>query len=82
MLNPFTTTAKLVKTEKIASEVQKDLNTMNKTNWKTNTIGVITLLIGLSQLWAPSSIQPKISATAGLLAGAGLIAAKDASNKS
>lgn len=80
MLNPFTTTAKLVKTEKLADQLQKDINTMNKKNWKTNTIGAITLLIGLAQLWAPSTIQPKISATAGLLAGAGLIAAKDGNN--
>ncbi len=80
MCNPFTTTAKLVKTERIANEIQKDFNTMNKSNWKTNTIGAITLLIGLAQLWAPSTIQPKISATAGLLAGAGLLAAKDNNN--
>ena len=77
MNNPFTTLGKLAKTEKLAGQAQKEIDTMNKTNWKTNTIGLITLLIGLAQLWSPSSIQPKISATAGLLAGAGLIAAKD-----
>lgn len=77
MFNPFSTTAKLVKTEKAATEIQQEFNSMNKSNWKTNTIGAITLLIGLAQLWAPAAIQQKISATAGLLAGAGLLTAKD-----
>lgn len=76
MLNPF----KLIKSKPLVEGLQKDLTTMNKTNWKTNTLGAIALVIGLAQIWAPPAWQKQIQATSGVLAGAGLIAAKDHDN--
>lgn len=76
-MNPLTTLPKLIKSKPMVDHMEKDFRTMNKTNWKTNTIGIITLAVGLAALWAPSQYQPKIAKTATLLAGAGLLAAKD-----
>jgi len=51
---------------------------MNKSNWKTNTIGAITLLAGLAHIWVPNGVwQDRVNSTTAVLAGAGLIAAKD-----
>lgn len=80
MFNPFSTTAKLVKTEKMANEIQKEINGMTKSNWKTNLMGIITLVMGLASLWAPTQYQGKIQQTSALFAGAGLLAAKDHNN--
>ena len=77
MLNPFTTLPKLIKSRPMIDGLEKDFKTMNKSNWKTNTIGAITLVVALAGIWAPSSFQPKVQATAAALASVGLIAAKD-----
>jgi hypothetical protein len=81
MLNPFTTIPKLIKSEPLIDGLEKDLKTMNKSNWKTNTVGAIALIIGLAQLWAPANLQAKIQQTAVVLTGAGLLAARDNNNK-
>lgn len=76
MISPF----KLLKTEKLATEVEKDINSMNKSNWKTNLTGILTAVFALALLWAPAQYQEKIQATASILAGIGLVAAKDHNN--
>lgn len=76
MISPF----KLLKTEKLATEIEKDINTMKPSNWKTNVTGILTAVVALALLWAPTQYQAKIQATAGILAGIGLIAAKDSNN--
>ena len=77
MLNPFTTLPKLIRSEPLVDGIEKDLRTMNKSNWKTTTVGIISALIALSQIWAPPQYQQKITATAAALAGVGLVASKD-----
>lgn len=73
MLNPI----KLFKSKPYIDGLEKDVTTMNKSNWRTNAIGIITLLLGLAGLWAPANMQSKVQATTALFAGAGLVAAKD-----
>jgi len=46
-------------------------------NWKTNLTGILTCVMALALIWAPSQYQPKIQATVAALAGIGLISAKD-----
>lgn len=83
MLNPFSTAAKLVRTESLANQLQKEINTMNKTNWKTNTFGIAAVVFAIAIMWAPPQYVQKLKETqaqmailAGLVGG-GLIAAKD-----
>lgn len=76
-MNPFSTLTKLIRSKPLIDGLEKDVNTMNKSNWRTNLIGAITLVIALATIWAPAQFQSKIQATAAALAGAGLIAAKD-----
>lgn len=79
-MNPFTTLPKLIKSKKYVDEIEGDFKSMNKSNWKTTIVGVITCGIALATIWAPSSYQGKIQATAAALAGVGLIASKDHDN--
>jgi hypothetical protein len=79
MVNPI----KLIKTEEIAGQVQKAINSMNKTNWKTNTFGIISCLLAVAVIWAPPEYVHKLMSTQAQLAtlasllGAGLLASKD-----
>jgi hypothetical protein len=82
VFNPFSTLPKLIKSKPMVDGLQKDFSTMNRTNWKTNTLGAIALLIGLAQIWAPPAWQKKIQQTAVALTGVGLLAAKDNNNAS
>jgi len=82
MSNPFSTLSKLIKSRPAIDGLKKDFTTMNKTNWKTNTLGAIALIIGLAQLWAPATLQGNIQKTAVLLTGCGLLAARDNNNNS
>lgn len=79
-MNPFTTLPKLIKSKPLLDKLQKEVQTMSKSNWKTNTLGAIALVIGLAQIWAPASYQPNINKTVAILTGVGLLAAKDADN--
>ena len=76
-MNPVT---KLFKTKQIADKLDKDLSGMNKSNWKTNTIGAIVLLLTLASIWAPPQYQDSIRKTEAALVGVGLVAAKDFNN--
>lgn len=48
-----------------------------KSSWKTNTLGIVALVLALASIWAPPAMQTKIHATALAVAGSGLLAAKD-----
>jgi len=76
MINPL----KFLKTEKIATEVEKDVDTMNKANWRTNTHGIVIGLLMLISIWAPESLQPKLQKTEMAFVMLGLISAADAAN--
>ena len=80
MLNPFTALPKLLKSKPYVDEIEKDAKTMNRTNWKTTLVGIISCGIALATIWAPPQYQTKIAATATALAGVGLVAAKDHNN--
>lgn len=73
MFNPLN----LLRTEKLATDIQKDLKTMNRTNWKTNTCAALTAALMIASIWAPADIQAKIHNTEIALASVGLFAAKD-----
>ncbi len=47
------------------------------TSWRTTLFGILTLVAGLAPIWAPPSVTSKIQATAIVIAGGGLVAAKD-----
>lgn len=79
-MNPFTTLPKLIRSKPIADQLEKDVKTMNKTNWKTSLAGAIVCALALAKIWAPADYQQKIQETSLALAGVGLVAAKDHSN--
>lgn len=80
-MNPFSALSKLIKSQPLVDQLEKDVKTMNKSNWKTTIVGIISAGIALSQIWAPARYQGKINATAVALAGVGLVAAKDHDNR-
>jgi hypothetical protein len=79
MVSPF----KLIKTEELAGKIQKAINTMNKSNWKTNTFGIISCALAVAIIWAPPDMVHKLMSTQTQLAtlasllGVGLLASKD-----
>lgn len=79
-MNPISTLSKLIKSKPLVDQIEKDAKGMNKANWKTTVVGIISAGIALSQIWAPAQYQGKINATAVALAGVGLVAAKDHDN--
>ena len=76
MINPL----KLLRSKKYVNEIEKDVKSMNKSNWRTSVCGVVAALVALSQIWAPPTYQARINATAAALVAVGLIKAKDAAN--
>lgn len=73
MLNPI----KLVKTYKIANQVEAIIQGMTMKNWITGLHGLVILLLQLSTIWAPSSIVPKIHDTEMVLIASGFFVSKD-----
>jgi hypothetical protein len=79
MVNPI----KLWKSKKYIEEIQKDLNNMSQTNWKTSLFGIISCVIALALIWAPAEFQQKLLDTQSQLTvlfsllGVGLILSKD-----
>lgn len=76
-MNPVSALLRLIKSKPLVDQLEKDVTTMSKTNWQTNTLGALTLALALAQIWAPAKWQPQLQKTTAALAGVGLIAAKD-----
>lgn len=51
--------------------------TPSQSSWRTTLLGILALLASLGSIWAPAKYQPQIQATGTILAGAGLVAARD-----
>jgi hypothetical protein len=79
-MNPITAIGKLLKSKPILGKIEVEVHGMNKTNWKTTIVGIITCGLALAQIWLPKEYQERINGTAIALAGAGLIASKDHDN--
>lgn len=85
------TLLKLIKTQKLGTELQKDIDTMKKANWKTNAFGAALILLAIAKIWVAAPQAVKIDQTTNLVhelgedlgllgAGGGLLAAKDSNN--
>lgn len=76
-MNTFALIGKYLKSKPLIDQAERDIKTMNKSNWKTNTLGLITLALALANIWAPASYKQQLQETAGAFAGAGLMVAAD-----
>ena len=67
----------LLKTEKLANQLQQLINHLTMKNWLTTLHGVVIIGILLAKIWAPPAAQSKLNDTIYALTASGFFVAKD-----
>lgn len=76
MINPFT----LGREAKIASNITKDFQTMNQSNWRTNVHGILIGVLMLASIFTPKQYHDDFNYVIQALMCTGLISAADKQN--
>ena len=79
-MNPITTLRKLIRSKPIVDNLEREVKSMNPTNWRTTLHGIAAGVLMLASIWAPAEWHDRIEGTAGAFVMMGLISAADSKN--